>query len=258
MNRSSFRLETRSRAKDDIKRVMMTIEKVRKWERKWVHVGPPTCTMKVFKWMPVEERASDKKVQKLVKGKNDKKRSDFNQISMNEDSNASYPSPAPPSEDSQEADSHPGFKPDKKNNTRQRPASGSLNPALDHALGLDDSRSTKFDNDDSNMLYASESNFDICEDSNSTSNFANNGYSNSQESNASGGFSQELRKAASGMTHKLNTNEDSNFTMTSSQDSYNQSEVSNQMLDDDNSKDSDTFPVHPAAKKQKGDDSNSK
>lgn len=44
---------------------------------------------------------------------------------MNEDSNASYPSPAPPSEDSQEADSNQGFNPDKKNNTRKRTASGS-------------------------------------------------------------------------------------------------------------------------------------
>uniref|UniRef100_A0A8B9JWW5 B-cell CLL/lymphoma 7 protein family member A n=1 Tax=Astyanax mexicanus TaxID=7994 RepID=A0A8B9JWW5_ASTMX len=39
MSGRSVRAETRSRAKDDIKRVMAAIEKVRKWEKKWVTVG---------------------------------------------------------------------------------------------------------------------------------------------------------------------------------------------------------------------------
>lgn len=62
-----MRLETRSRAKDDVKRVMLSVERVRKWEKKWVNVGPSSCTLKVFKWVPVSQDQCKKEEKSKVK-----------------------------------------------------------------------------------------------------------------------------------------------------------------------------------------------
>ncbi|XP_063226027.1 B-cell CLL/lymphoma 7 protein family member B [Bacillus rossius redtenbacheri] len=56
----SIRAETRSRAKDDVKRVMQVVDKVRHWEKKWVTIGE--TTMKIFKWVPVSSSEQKKKV----------------------------------------------------------------------------------------------------------------------------------------------------------------------------------------------------
>lgn len=45
----SFRAETRSRAKDDLKKIML-LGKVRKWEKKWVNIKD--TTLRVYRWVP--------------------------------------------------------------------------------------------------------------------------------------------------------------------------------------------------------------
>lgn len=56
----SVRAETRSRAKDDVKRVMQVVDKVRRWEKKWVTIGE--TTMKIYKWVPIITNEQKKKV----------------------------------------------------------------------------------------------------------------------------------------------------------------------------------------------------
>lgn len=65
----ALRSETRAKAKDDIKRVMNAIEKVRKWEKKWIQVND--SSLKIYKWVPITDSKGTPTKQQIQKQQSD-------------------------------------------------------------------------------------------------------------------------------------------------------------------------------------------